>query len=98
MKPQGSLEAELAADADITDPGPPPRFSGVTLAMNVESDAEVERIMAEAEAAGATILKRPRIAIFGGLDGYFADPDGHAWEVAHNPGFPLDAEGRITIP
>ena len=89
---------ELAADADLADPGPVPRFSGVTLAMNVESDEEVERIVDEAEAAGATILKRPRIAIFDGLDAYFADPDGHAWEVAHNPGFPLDADGRITIP
>ncbi len=89
---------ELAEDAAITDPGPAPRFSGVTLAMNVESDAEVERVMAEAEAAGATILKRPVSAIFDGLDGYFADPDGHAWEVAHNPHFPLDDEGRITIP
>jgi catechol 2,3-dioxygenase-like lactoylglutathione lyase family enzyme len=89
---------ELAADADIADPGAAPRFSGVTLAMNVESDAEVERIVAEAEAAGATILKRPMVAIFDGLDAYFADPDGHAWEVAHNPGFPLDDEGRITIP
>lgn len=89
---------ELAADADIVDPGPAPRFSGVALAMNLESDAEVERVMAEAEAAGATVLKPPHMAIFGGLSAYFADPDGHAWEVAHNPGFPLDVEGRITIP
>jgi catechol 2,3-dioxygenase-like lactoylglutathione lyase family enzyme len=89
---------ELAADAAIAEPGATPRFSGVTLAMNLESDAEVRRAMADAEAAGATVLKAPEMAIFGGLSAYFADPDGHAWEVAHNPGFPLDDEGRITIP
>lgn len=89
---------ELAADATIGDPGPAPRFSGVTLAINLRSDAEVERATAEAEAAGATILKRPAMAIFGGLSAYFADPDGHAWEVAHNPDFAFGADGRITIP
>ena len=89
---------ELAADVAIVDPGPPPRFGGVTLAMNVESDAAVEAALAAAFEAGATILKPAEMAIFGGLSGYFADPDGHPWEVAHNPEFPLDAEGRITIP
>lgn len=89
---------ELAADAGIADPGPATEFSGVTLAMNVESDAEVRRVMAEAEAAGATVLKPPVMAIFDGLSAYFADPDGHAWEVAHNPQFPLHESGRITIP
>ncbi len=89
---------ELAADAAIAGPGPAPRFSGVTLAMNLHSDAEVETAIAAAEAAGATVLKAPEMAIFGGLSAYFADPDGHAWEVAHNPGFPLDEEGRVTIP
>lgn len=89
---------ELAADAAIADPGPPPRFSGVTLAINVHSDDEVVAALSAAVDAGATILKPAEMAIFGGLSGYFADPDGHAWEVAHNPGFPLDAAGRITIP
>ncbi len=69
---------ELAGDAAIDDPGAAPRFSGVTLAINLPSDAEVERAMAEAEAAGATILKPAVMAIFGGLSAYFADPDGHA--------------------
>jgi uncharacterized protein len=89
---------ELAADAAISDPGPAPRFGGITLAINVESDADVEAALRTAKAAGATILKPAEMAIFDGLSGYFADPDGHPWEVAHNPGFPLDAEGRITIP
>ena len=90
--------ADLAQDAAIADPGPPPRFGGITLAINLETDAAVEVALETARAAGATILKPAQMAIFGGLSGYFADPDGHPWEVAHNPGFPLDAEGRITIP
>jgi uncharacterized protein len=89
---------ELAADAAIVDPGPSPRFSGVTLAINLAADSEVEAALAAAEAAGAAILKPAEMAIFGGLSGYFADPDGHPWEVAHNPDFPLDPAGRITIP
>jgi uncharacterized protein len=89
---------ELAADAAIDDQGPPPRFGGITLAINLESDAAVEAALETARAAGATILKPAQMAIFGGLSGYFADPDGHPWEVAHNPDFPLDGEGRITIP
>jgi catechol 2,3-dioxygenase-like lactoylglutathione lyase family enzyme len=89
---------ELAADAAIADPGPAPRFGGVTMAINLESDAAVEAALEAARRAGATILKPAGMAIFGGLSGYFTDPDGHPWEVAHNPGFPLDADGRITIP
>jgi catechol 2,3-dioxygenase-like lactoylglutathione lyase family enzyme len=89
---------ELAADAAIADPGPPPRFGGITLAINLESDAAVEAALEGARAAGATILKPPEMAIFGGLSAYFADPDGHPWEIAHNPGFPLDDEGHVTIP
>ena len=90
--------ADLALDAGIADPGPVTRFGGVTLAINVESDAAVEAALATTEAAGATILKPAEMAIFGGLSGYFADPDGPPWEVAHNPDFPLDADGQITIP
>jgi catechol 2,3-dioxygenase-like lactoylglutathione lyase family enzyme len=89
---------ELATDAAIADPGPQPRFGGITLAINVESDSAVETCIEAARAAGAVILKPPEMAIFGGLSGYFADPDGHPWEIAHNPGFPLDRDGRITIP
>lgn len=58
----------------------------MTLAINVDSDDDVRRVLAEAEAAGARIVKpAERSQFFDGLDGYFTDPDGHAWEVAHNP-------------
>jgi uncharacterized glyoxalase superfamily protein PhnB len=73
-------------------------FSGVALAHNVRSEAEVEAVLAEAAAAGGRVVKPAKRAFWGGYSGYFADPDGHLWEVAHNPGFPLDAEGRIQLP
>lgn len=73
-------------------------FGGVTLAINVATEDEVDAALAAAIAAGATLLKPATRADWGGLSGYFADPDGHPWEVAFNPGFPLDPEGRIHIP
>lgn len=86
----------LAADAHADDT--PSGFSGVTLAHNVASAAEVDAVMAEAIAAGA-VLKKPVAATFwGGYAGYFADPDGHIWEVAHNPFWPMDAHGRVVLP
>ncbi|MEJ7702830.1 MAG: VOC family protein [Geodermatophilaceae bacterium] len=80
--------ADLAADAGL-EPSTPTGFRGVTLAINVGTDDEVLRVLAEAEAAGATIVKPATPSpFFDGLDGYFTDPDGHAWEVAHNPDLP----------
>jgi uncharacterized glyoxalase superfamily protein PhnB len=70
----------------------------VTFAINLESDDAVVAALRDAIAAGATVLKEPHQAIFGGLSAYFADPDGYAWELAHNPHFPIDEEGRTTIP
>jgi len=89
------LEA-LAKDASIT----PNKagFSGVALAHNVTSDAAVDQVLGEAVAAGAKLLKPGQKAFWGGYSGYFADPDGHIWEVAHNPFMPLDAHGRVTLP
>ena len=87
----------LAADAAVA-PGDPGQFSGVTLAINVPTEAEVDGALDAAIAAGARLQKPATRADWGGLSGYFADPDGHAWEVAYNPFFPIDAEGRITIP
>jgi len=88
---------ELAADAALpADPVAP--FGGVTLAICVESEADVAPALDAAVAAGGRLLKPATRADWGGLSGYFADPDGHPWEVAHNPFFPLDAAGRITIP
>jgi uncharacterized protein len=87
---------DLAEDATVADSAS--GFSGVALAHNVRSDAEVEQVLAEAAAAGGRIVKPAKRAFWGGYSGYFADHDGHLWEVAHNPGFPLDAEGRVQLP
>lgn len=72
--------------------------SGVVLAHNVRSEAEVEDIIASAERAGATVTRPAARIFYGGYAGFFTDPDGHAWEIAHNPGFPLAEDGSITIP
>ena len=81
--------ASLAADAHLPVEPPAP-FRGVALAINVESAEEVDRVLAVATGAGATLLKPGTRADWGGYSGYFADPDGNAWEVAHNPGWPLE--------
>jgi hypothetical protein len=80
--------AALAEDAGL----PPVRaaFGGITLANNVASKQEVDRVIAQALAAGATLLRPAADMVWGGYSGYFADPDGHPWEVAWNPGLPLD--------
>lgn len=88
--------AKLARDVGSDATALPP-FTGVTLAINVESAAEVDRVVAEAEAAGASVRKRPEKATWGGYVGYFTDPDGHAWEVAHNPFFAQDEDGRLRV-
>ncbi len=82
----------LAADATVPEAGS--GFAGVALAHNVASEAEVDAVLAQAVAAGATLVKPGQKAPWGGYSGYFADPDGHLWEVAHNPHFwvgPADA-------
>jgi catechol 2,3-dioxygenase-like lactoylglutathione lyase family enzyme len=88
--------AALAEDAHVSDSKP--GFSGVALAHNVASEAEVATVLAEAAEAGGTIVKPAQKTFWGGFSGYFSDPDGHLWEVAHNPFFPLDEEGRVTLP
>jgi predicted lactoylglutathione lyase len=87
----------LAEDAGI-EPGGRTAFDGITLAINVSSEADADEIFAKAEAAGAHPLKRPVATSWGGYSGYFADPDGHAWEVAHNPSWVIGEDGRLTIP
>ena len=72
--------------------------SAVYLAYNTRSKAEVDEVLAAAERAGGRIVKPANQAFWGGWYGYFADTDGHVWEVAHNPDFPIDAEGRISLP
>ena len=87
----------LAADCGVADEGSA-GFSGIALAHNVRSRAEVDRIIAIAEEAGAEVTKRPAETFYGGYAGYFRDPDGHVWEIAHNPGFTLNDAGELTLP
>jgi uncharacterized protein len=86
--------ALLAADAQVKDCG---GFGGVTLAQNVAEKEAVDRVLAQAVSAGGTLLKPAVKAEWGGYSGYFADPDGHPWEIAWNPFFVLDA-GRLRLP
>ena len=88
---------ELAADANLPAE-PRARFGGITLAINVDAPEDVVSALDAAVAAGATLLKPATVMDWGGTSGYFADPDGHPWEVAHNPGFPIDEDGRVRIP
>jgi uncharacterized protein len=88
---------KLAADGGITDEGTD-GFGGFVRAHNVRANQDVAALLAAAEAAGATVTKRAAVTFYGGYSGYFTDPDGHAWEIAHNPGFPLAPDGSITIP
>jgi uncharacterized protein len=71
---------------------------GITVAQNVASEPEVDAAMEKAEAAGARILKPGTKTFWGGYNGYFADPDGHLWEIAFNPHWHLSEEGRLTLP
>ncbi len=87
---------ELAEDAGVKDGAP--SFSGVALAWNGRSEAEVDRVLAEAAAAGGKVVKPGQRTFWGGYAGYFADPDGHLWEVAHNPYFTLEETGALRLP
>ncbi|MDN3712243.1 VOC family protein [Paracoccus cavernae] len=69
----------------------------VTLAQNCRDDGETDAVFDAALAAGATLLKRPEKVFWGGYSGYFADPDGHVWEIATNPFWPLDDKGGLTL-
>ncbi|WP_439561555.1 VOC family protein [Roseinatronobacter sp.] len=70
----------------------------MTLAQNFNSPSDVDAAFAEALAAGARALKHPEPVFWGGYSGYYADPDGHVWEVAHNPFWPLSEDGTLTLP
>jgi catechol 2,3-dioxygenase-like lactoylglutathione lyase family enzyme len=85
----------LAQDSCVTDTG---GWGGITLAHNVRSPEEVDVVLAHAEASGATIGRPGAPAEWGGYSGVFLDPDGHPWEVAHNPGWPLRADGSVELP
>lgn len=87
---------DLAADQNR--PGAALGTGAVTLAQNFPAEAEVDAAFAAALAAGATALKRPGPTAWGGYSGYWADPDGHVWEVAMNPFWPLAPDGTLTLP
>jgi uncharacterized protein len=87
--------ARLAEDSSTVDGG---GWGGVTLAYNTRSPGEVDVVIEQARAAGATIVREPATALWGGYSGVFIDPDGHPWEVAHNPGWRLDQTGAVHLP
>ncbi len=87
--------AQLAEDTVVEDGG---GWGGVTLAYNTRSAEEVDVVLAEAERAGARILRPGAETFWGGYSGVFADPDGHPWEVAHNPRWILSDDGSVTLP
>jgi hypothetical protein len=86
----------LADDAAVSSDGS--GFAAISLAINLESVAEVDRVAAEWVACGGAMVKQPEHVFWGGYSGYVADPDGHLWELAYNPGFVVSADGSITLP
>jgi predicted lactoylglutathione lyase len=86
---------KLAEDAGIDDDGA--RWSGIALAHNVASRDEVDRVVEQARACGGEVTREPAETFYGGYAGVFRDLDGHAWEIAHNPGFGLAPDGSIIL-
>jgi uncharacterized glyoxalase superfamily protein PhnB len=93
----GLFGREALAEDATTDPAGS-GFRGVSLALNCDDRDEVDAVFADWVAAGATAVKPPEAVFWGGYSGYVADPDGHLWEIAHNPYSPNDADGRMTLP
>jgi uncharacterized protein len=85
---------ELAKDSAVSDPG---GWGGVTLAYNTANPEDVDAVIAEAEAAGAAISRRPGKTFYGGYSGVFVDPDGHPWEVAYNPHWRVTENGETRL-
>lgn len=91
------LAADVGLDA-APDTAAGDRFGGIALAQNVRTRAEVDDVIDQARAAGATVTRPPADTFYGGYAGYFTDPDGHAWEIAYNPGFTLAEDGSLVLP
>jgi catechol 2,3-dioxygenase-like lactoylglutathione lyase family enzyme len=87
--------SSLAEDAGVADSGA--SFSGIALAYNARSRSEVDSVLAEARHAGAEIVRPAHDTFWGGYSGYFADPDGHLWEVAHNPFWTIADDGSVRL-
>jgi catechol 2,3-dioxygenase-like lactoylglutathione lyase family enzyme len=86
---------KLAEDAMISSEGS--GFSGISLAYNAHSEAEVDEIIADLKSKGVKIAKEPQKAFWGGYSSYFTDPDDFHWEVAYNPYFPFDEQGNLKL-
>ena len=98
---RGAALALFALDALAADQGRPQGQLGtgaMTLAQNCTDRAEVNAVFAAGIAAGGTVLKPPEAVFWSGYSGYLADPDGHVWEIAHNPFWPLEPDGSLTLP
>jgi uncharacterized protein len=85
---------KLATDSGVTDGG---GWGGITLAYNTRSPEDVDAVIEEARAAGAAIPREPGETFWGGYSGMFVDPDGHPWEVAHNPRWTVDDDGSVSL-
>ena len=85
---------QLAEDSGVADPG---GWGGITLAYNTRSPSEVDAVVEEARAAGAQIVREPAETFWGGYSGVFVDPDGHPWEVAHNPHWTVTEDGAVRL-
>jgi uncharacterized protein len=85
----------LAEDSGVEDAG---GWGGVTLAHNVRSPAEVDAVAEEVRSAGGTVVREPAETFWGGYSTAFTDPDGHPWEVAHNPRWTIDEDGYVRLP
>lgn len=85
---------KLAVDSGVSDEG---GWGGVTLAYNVDSPNAVDAVLEEASRAGAAVARPGTATFWGGYSGVFIDPDGHPWEVAHNPGWTVQDDGRTTL-
>lgn len=89
---------KLAKDTGVATHPSSAGFRGMNLAHNVRSRAEVDAVVAAAESAGGKVTRAPMDTFYGGYAGHFTDPEGHAWEIAYNPGIPLAADGTILLP
>jgi predicted lactoylglutathione lyase len=87
--------AKLAEDSEVSDSG---GWGGITLAYNTRSNAEVDEVIEQARAAGATIGREPAETFWGGYSAIFLDPEGHPWEVAHNPHWTIADDGSVVLP
>ena len=86
--------ASLAEDSGVEDGG---GWGGITLAYNTRSTEEVDAVIEEARGAGARIVREPAATFWGGYSGVFVDPDGHPWEVAHNPHWTVGEDGSVSL-